>query len=57
MINVFREKAGYAPWYGQGVEPFLFSLAQKGLVELVSRKTFPGFLADMEGLTLIHRVH
>ncbi|KAH9518492.1 hypothetical protein Btru_016946 [Bulinus truncatus] len=56
VVNVFREEALYVPWYEDGLQPYMNQLENDGLWKEIIRTKFPVFIADKEGLVLVHKV-
>ncbi|XP_013091245.2 ubiquinone/menaquinone biosynthesis C-methyltransferase UbiE-like isoform X3 [Biomphalaria glabrata] len=56
IVNVFREEALYVPWYEDGLQPYMNKLEEEGLWIEFSRHKFPIFIANKEGLVLVHKV-
>ena len=46
-----RDGLQYNPYYGDGLEPFMKSLEEEGLMEQVSREIVPGYIGAGSGLS------
>ena len=46
-----RDGVQYDPYFGDGLEPFLKSLEEEGLLEQVSRDIVPGYIGAGSGFT------
>lgn len=49
IVNVMRDGVQYDPYFGDGLEPFLKSLEEEGLLEQVSRDIVPGYIGAGSG--------
>jgi ubiquinone/menaquinone biosynthesis C-methylase UbiE len=56
VVTVFRAEAATAPWYRDGVEAFMTKLEETRQWKLQYRDIFPKFIADKDGLALVHQV-